>query len=79
MEWNKFRKITNFYSVEQRINFGSDEGKSQPDIDAKETESERKLFRRLIFMQYKSMSMQLVLSRLIENEDLYSAFPNLEN
>ncbi|KAI6649896.1 Zinc finger protein [Oopsacas minuta] len=54
-----------------------DEGISQPDIEAKETESEWKLFRRLIFLQYKGRSLQFVLSRLLGNGEIYAAFPNL--
>ncbi|KAI6661012.1 hypothetical protein LOD99_13735 [Oopsacas minuta] len=63
--------------VEQRIKVGGDEGISQPDIEAKETESEWKLFRRLIFLQYKGRSLQFILSRLLGNGEIYAAFPNL--
>ncbi|KAI6651120.1 hypothetical protein LOD99_5471 [Oopsacas minuta] len=41
----QIKTLTDFYSVEQRINVGGDEGISQPDIEAKETESDWKLFR----------------------------------
>ena len=38
----QIKTLTDFYSVEKRINIGGDEGISQPDISAKETESEWK-------------------------------------
>ena len=38
----QIKTLTEFYSVEQGINVGGDEGISQPDIEAKETESEWK-------------------------------------
>ena len=53
------------------------EGMTQPDIDAEDTESEWKLFRRVIFIQYKNSSLQDVLTKLISNADLSAAFPNL--
>ena len=53
------------------------EGMTQPDIDAEDTESEWKLFRRVIFIQYKNSSLQDVLTKLISNADLLAAFPNL--
>ena len=73
----KMRTLINFYSVAQRVEVNEDEGVSQPDIDAEETESEWRLFRRVIFVQYKSSSLQQVLSRLIGSGDISAAFPNL--
>ena len=73
----KMRTLINYYSVAQRVKLNEDEGVSQPDIDAEETESEWKLFRRVIFIQYKSSSLQQVLSRLIGSGDISVAFPNL--
>jgi len=73
----KMRTLINYYSVAQRVKLNEDEGVSQPDIDAEETESEWKLFRRAIFIQYKSSSLQQVLSRLIGSGDISVAFPNL--
>ena len=73
----QIKTLTDFYSVEQRIIVGGDEGISQPGIEAKETESEWKLFRRLIFLLYKGRSLQFVLSRLLGNGEIYAAFPNL--
>ena len=73
----QIKTLTDLYSVEQRINVGGDEGISQADIEAKETESEWKLFQRLIFLQYKGRSLQFVLPRLLRNGEIYAAFPNL--
>ena len=50
--------LTDFYGVEQKVNVGEDVDISQPDISAKETQSEWKLFRRLIFLQYNGRSIQ---------------------
>ena len=66
----KRRTLLNFYGVTQ-------EGMSQPDIDAEETESEQKLFRRVVFTQYKSSTLQDVVTRLISSEDISAALPNL--
>ena len=53
------RTLINFYSIAQSVKFGGQEGESQPDIEAEETESEWKLFRRVLFVQvapYKKCS-----------------------
>ena len=73
----QIKTLTDFYGVEQKVNVGEDVGISQPNINAKETQSEWKLFRCLIFLQYKGRSIQFVLSRLLGNGEIYSAFPNL--
>ena len=75
----KIRTLINFYSVAQRIQFQGEVGISQPDIDAEDTESEWKLFRRVIFVRYKDSTLQEVLSTLIDsgNSDISTAFPNL--
>lgn len=75
----KIRTLVNFYSVAQKIQFQGDVGISQPDIDAEDTESEWKLFRRVIFVRYKDTSLQQVLSAMIGSgdSDIATAFPNL--
>ena len=75
----KLKMLINYYSVIQHVNFGDDEGISQPDIDGEETEAEWKLFRRVILRQFKSRSLQDVLSKLINSGDISIAFPNLSN
>ena len=73
----KITTLINFYGVAQRVHFSGVEGVSQPDIDAEETESGWKLFWRVIFVQYKSSSLQQVLSGLIDSGDIAAAFLNL--
>ena len=74
----KIRPLIIFYSVAQRIQFQGEIGISQPDINAKDTESEWKLFRRVSFVRYKDSTLQQVLSTLIDsgNSDIATAFPN---
>lgn len=74
----KIRTPTNFYSVAQRIQFQGEIAISQPDINAEDTESEWKLFRRVILVRYKDSTLQQVLSTLIDsgNSDIATAFPN---
>ena len=74
---NKIVELTNFYGVVQKVQYDGQEGVSQPDIDAEDTEAEWKLFRRLIFTQYKNNSLHEVLSKLISRGDIAAAFPNL--
>lgn len=73
----KMKTLIDFYSSPQKVQFEGKESVSIPDIDGDETESEWKLFRRVMFMQYKSASLQHVLSRLLENNEMAAAFPNL--
>ena len=75
----KIRTLINFYSVAQGIQFQGEIGISQPDVNAEDTESEWKLFRRVIFVRYKDSTLQQVLSTLTDsgNSDIATAFPNL--
>ena len=76
----KIRTLINFYSVAQRIiQFQGEIGISQPDINAEDTESEWKPFRRVIVVRYKDSTLQQVLWTLIDsaNSDIATAFPNL--
>ena len=58
----KMRTFIDFYGFAQRVQFEGNEDVSQPDIDAEEAKAEWKLFRQVIFVQYKSSSLQKVLS-----------------
>ena len=60
------------------MQYDGQEGIPRPDIDAEDTEAEWKLFRWLIFTQYKNNSIHEVLSKLISCDgDIAAAFPNL--
>ena len=79
MAHKKTRTLINSYSVYKRIQILGEVGFSKPDIGAEDTESEWKLFRRVIFVRYKDSILQGGLSRLIysDNSDIATAFPNL--
>lgn len=61
----------------QEVCFDGKKGVSTPDIDPEDTESEWKLFRRVMFVQHKQSSLQQVLSALVRDGDISAAFPNL--
>ena len=69
--------LINVYGVIQKVKYDGKEGVSQPDIDSEDTEDECKLNRRFIFRHCKENSLKQVLSRLINQGDITSAFPNL--
>ena len=71
------KTLTSFYGCVQKVHFNGTEEISQPDIDSEDTESEWKLFRRVIFVQHKNNSLQQVLSTLVGGADIVAAFPNL--
>ena len=73
----KIKTLTDFYGCVQEVHFDGNKGVSKPDIDPKDTESEWKLFRRLIFVQHQDSSLQQVLSALLSSADIAAAFPNL--
>ena len=73
----KVKTLTNFYGCVQEVHFDGNKGVSKPDIDPEDTESEWKLFHRLIFVQHKGNSLQQVLSTLLLSADISAAFPNL--
>jgi len=84
--------LTKFYGSEQRVTFGGETGISTPDIDTEATESEWKIFRRVMFSQFRNTDsadpdgechedtttgLQRVTSELLTNGTLNAAFPNL--
>ena len=84
--------LMKFYGSEQRVTFGGETGISTPDIDAEATESESKIFRWVIFSQFRNTGsanrdseccedtttvLQRVTSELLTNGTLNAAFPNL--
>ena len=73
----KVKTLTDFYGSVQEVHFDGNKGVSKLDIDPEDTESEWKLFRRLLFVQHKDSSLQQVLSTLLSSADLSAAFPNL--
>ena len=76
---DKLDDLITFYGNEQKVVFEGKAWVSTPDIDKKETESEWKMFRRVLFSQYKSSTddLQVVTSRLLTDSTLNAAFPNL--
>lgn len=76
----KIGTLINSYNVHKiQIQIQGEVGFSQLDIRAEDTESEWKLFRRLIFVWYNDSILQEELSTLIDsdNSDIDIAFPNL--
>ena len=73
----KIKTLANFYGCVQEVRFEGNRGVSKPDIDPEDTESEWKLFRRLMFIQQKDSCLQQVLSVFLSSADIAAAFPNL--
>ena len=73
----KIKTLLNFYGSPQKVHFEGEDGTSQPDIEIEEAGAEWKLFRRVLFVQYKTSTLKLVLSKFIEGSDIATTFPNL--
>ena len=73
----KIKILLSLYGGAQKITFDGKEGFSTPDVDPEETESEWKLFRRVIFVRHRGSTLQQVLSVLLGTTDIVAAFPNL--
>ncbi len=67
---DKIVKLTDFYGIAQKVHFNGKESESEPDVDPDDTEAEWKLFRWLIFKQYRESSIYQVLTTLISNGDI---------
>ena len=74
---DKINILTAFYGSVQEVQFDGKIGVSQPDIDREDTESEWKLFHRLMLVQHKRSSLQQVLSGLLNSSSIRASFPNL--
>ena len=82
----KLRTMTNFYGSKQQVTFEGETGMSDPDVDPELTEAEWKIFRRILYSQYKDSSnldsttgLQKVTSSLLNDGTLNAGFPNLAN
>ena len=73
----KLQKLIDFYGQQQSVTFESQTGVLKPDVDREETAGEWKFFRRVLYKEYKELSFNEVCHRLLTNETLKAAFPNL--
>ena len=48
------QKLTDFYGKEQRVTYEDKTGVSHPDVNAEQAEAEWKIFRRVMFVQFRS-------------------------
>ena len=71
------KKLTDFYGKEQRAMYEDKTGVSQPDVVAEQAEAEWKIFRRVMFVQFRSTGLENVTSNLLTNPTLCAGFPNL--
>ena len=58
----KIKVLSAWYGFVQDVQFDGKKGSSEPDIDSEDTESEWKLFRRLMHLHHKKSSLQQVLN-----------------
>ncbi len=61
----------------QDVQFDGQIASSKPDIDPEDTESEWKIFRRLMYLNHKRSSLQQVFSTLLTSSTTKTTFPNL--
>ena len=73
----KIKILSAWYGSVQDVQFDGQKGSSEPDIDPEDTESEWKLFRRLMHLHHKKSSLQQVLSALLSSTTIATSFPNL--
>ena len=87
MVWRHLKKLTDFYGKEHRVTYKDKTGLSHPDVIAEQAEAEWKIFRRVMFVQFRSTqftdcddqrsSFDCVASNLLTNPTLCAGFPNL--
>lgn len=74
---DKINMLTSFYGSPQKVILNGQEAVSQRDIHPEGTASEWKLFRRIIYKQYREKSLQYVLLTLTRKDDIRAGFPTL--
>ena len=74
----KLQILTKFYGSPQKITFKGQPKFSVPDIDMDQTEAEWKIFRRILFTNFREANVSYVLTSLLQNDTLKAGFPNLE-
>ena len=73
------KKLISFYGEPLKVTLQSSSALSTPDVNGDLTEVEWKIFRHLLFIQFKTKTAKGVISSLLPNHILTSAFPNLAN
>ena len=79
------KKLIDFYGKEQHATYEDITGVSHPDVVAGQAEAEWKIFRRVMFVQFRSTTdcdnecsgLENVTSNLLTNPTLCAGFPNL--
>ena len=79
------QKLTDFYGKEQRVTCEDKTRVSYPDVTAEQAEAEWKIFRRVMFVQFRSATdsddscsgLENVTNNLLTNPTLCAAFLNL--
>ena len=76
----KLCTLTTFYGSEQKVFFEGSTGLSTPDVDPEQAEAEWKIFRRIIYTEYRSekkRGFQKVVTSFLTNNTLVAGFPTL--
>ena len=74
----KISVLTDLYGTQQHVKFGDGVGHSSLDVVAEDTQTEWKIFRRIMFANFKEASTtQTVLHSILTSNTLSSGFPNL--
>lgn len=74
---SKLQTLIEFYGKKQSVTFEGETNVSTPDIDGDEANAEWKFFRRVLYKEFKKLSMDEVFGNLLTNETIKAAFPNL--
>ncbi len=67
-----------FYGSPQNIIFEGQTKFSVPDIDMDQIEAKWKVFRRIMYTNFREANVSNVLTSLLQNNSLKAGFPNLE-
>ena len=74
---SKPQTLIEFYGREQRVTFEGETNVSTPDVEEDNAKAEWKFFRRVLYKEFKELSMTELYGKLLTDDTIKAAFPNI--
>ena len=74
---SKLQTLIEFYGREQRVTFEGETNVSTPDVKEDNAKAEWEFFRRVLYKEFKELSMTELYGKLLTDDTIKAAFPNI--
>ena len=74
---SKLQTLIEFYGREQCVTFEGETNVSTPDVEEDNAKAEWKFFHRVLYKEFKELSMTELYGKLLTDDTIKAAFPNI--